>query len=520
MTPSELKKAVLSRRRTIGPHAHGGRGAHGHLREADPGAKSTVNGVAPAQPPLVRGATPRPEQRFAVGRLLLDTSALVVANLVVLTAGESGPSTLYLLLFDAVALGLMLAWRTYAPRLKLDFFDDVRSAVASTAVAAWTVVAVEALVSPSESGAADALRLWLVSSALLAVVRIGSTYSLLRARRRGQLGSPTLIIGAGLVGQLAAKRLLEHHEFGLRPIGFLDKNPLDMHGRPLPLPVLGSSWSLEETVSTHGVTDIVIAFSNAPHDVLLGLIDECERLGVRPLIVPRLFERVPSRLRVTHVGGLPLLELLPTNPRSFQYAIKYVLDRVAALALLVLLAPLLAAIALAVWLSLGRPILYGQRRVGMDGREFRMLKFRTMRPPAADEGVAGHVMPFLEEETAPGGVEGADRRTRLGAFLRRSSLDELAQLFNVLHGEMSLVGPRPERPEFVEYFGERVRRYEARHRVKSGITGWAQIHRLRGQTSITDRVEWDNYYIENFSLWLDVKILLRTVPEVLRGGAE
>jgi exopolysaccharide biosynthesis polyprenyl glycosylphosphotransferase len=454
-----------------------------------------------------------------VGRFLLDASALVVANLAVLAA-EGEPSAAYFLLFDGVALGLMLAWRTYAPRLKLDFFDDVRSAVASTAVAAWTVVAVQALVSSNETGASNTLRLWLVSSALLAVVRMGSTYRLLRARRQGHVGSPTLIVGAGVVGQLAARRLLEHHEFGLRPIGFLDKEPLEMHGRPLPLPVLGGSWSLEEAVTTHGVTDIVIAFSNAPHDVLLGIVDECERLGVRPLIVPRLFERVPSRLRTTHVGGLPLLELLPTSPRSFQYAIKYVVDRVAALVLLVLLAPLLAAIALAVWLSLGRPILYGQRRVGIDGREFRMLKFRTMRPPAADEAEAGHIARLFEGETAPGGVEGADRRTRLGSFLRRASLDELPQLFNVLKGEMSLVGPRPERPEFVEYFGGRVRRYDARHRVKSGITGWAQIHRLRGQTSITDRVEWDNYYIENFSLWLDLKILLRTVPEVLRGGAE
>jgi len=123
-------------------------------------------------------------------------------------------------------------------------------------------------------------------------------------------------------------------------------------------------------------------------------------------------------------------------------------------------------------------------------------------------------------ESAPGGVEGADRRTPVGTWLRRTSLDELAQLFNVLRGDMSLVGPRPERPEFVQFFGDTVRRYGARHRVKSGITGWAQIHRLRGKTSIADRVEWDNYYIENFSLWLDVKILLRTIPEVFRGATE
>jgi lipopolysaccharide/colanic/teichoic acid biosynthesis glycosyltransferase len=126
----------------------------------------------------------------------------------------------------------------------------------------------------------------------------------------------------------------------------------------------------------------------------------------------------------------------------------------------------------------------------------------------------------FDPDTAPGGVEGSDRRTRVGVFLRRWSLDELPQLFNVLKGEMSLVGPRPERPEYVDYFREHVRRYDGRLRTKAGITGWAQIHRLRGQTSIADRVEWDNYYIENFSLWLDLKILLRTVPEALKGRAE
>jgi lipopolysaccharide/colanic/teichoic acid biosynthesis glycosyltransferase len=123
-------------------------------------------------------------------------------------------------------------------------------------------------------------------------------------------------------------------------------------------------------------------------------------------------------------------------------------------------------------------------------------------------------------ERAPGGIEGADRRTRVGRFLRATSLDELPQLLNVLNGEMSLVGPRPERPEYVEFFGQHVYRYGERHRVKAGITGWAQIHRLRGKTSIRDRVEWDNYYIENFSLWLDLKILLLTIPAVLRVRSE
>jgi exopolysaccharide biosynthesis polyprenyl glycosylphosphotransferase len=269
-------------------------------------------------------------------------------------------------------------------------------------------------------------------------------------------------------------------------------------------------------VEAKNVECAVVAFSNTSHDAFLQLIDECDRLGIQALVVPRLFERVPSRLQVTHVGGLPLLEMLPTSPRSLHFAAKYVLDRFVAFLLFVVLSPLLLVIAAAVAVSLGRPVLYRQHRLSLDGQDFQMLKFRTMSTPPEDDWAGQEFDP----ERAPGGVEGADRRTRVGAFLRRWSLDEIPQLINVLRGEMSLVGPRPERPEYVDYFRDHVRRYNGRLRTKAGITGWAQIHRLRGQTSIADRVEWDNYYIENFSLWLDLKILLLTIPEALRGGAE
>jgi lipopolysaccharide/colanic/teichoic acid biosynthesis glycosyltransferase len=183
--------------------------------------------------------------------------------------------------------------------------------------------------------------------------------------------------------------------------------------------------------------------------------------------------------------------------------------------LLVLLAPLMLVLALAVRLSLGRPILFRQVRVGRDGRTFEMLKFRTMR----ESSDLGDSAAPTRTDVAPGGVEGADRRTRVGTFLRRSSLDELPQLLNVLSGDMSLVGPRPERPEFVDLFREHVRRYDDRHRMKSGITGWSQVNGLRGRTSLSDRVEWDNWYIENWSPWLDVKILSRTLVAVFRNAA-
>jgi exopolysaccharide biosynthesis polyprenyl glycosylphosphotransferase len=228
--------------------------------------------------------------------------------------------------------------------------------------------------------------------------------------------------------------------------------------------------------------------------------------------VPRLFESINERAIFDHVGGLPLISLRPTNPRGWQFAIKHALDRSFAALALAVMAPLMASLALAVRLTSVGPVLFRQRRVGRDGRPFDLLKFRTMSEPDPTRELGFE----LREGCAPGGIEGDDRRTTVGRWLRSTSMDELPQLINVIRGEMSLVGPRPERPEFVERFVGEVDRYQDRLRVKSGITGWAQVNGLRGQTSIADRVEWDNYYIQNWSLRLDLKILALTVAEVLR----
>jgi lipopolysaccharide/colanic/teichoic acid biosynthesis glycosyltransferase len=182
-----------------------------------------------------------------------------------------------------------------------------------------------------------------------------------------------------------------------------------------------------------------------------------------------------------------------------------------AFVLLLVISPVFVTLALLVKLSSPGPIFFSQPRVGRDGRVFGCLKFRTMR--AAEESDAEFQ---LKSGAAPGGVEGVDRRTKIGRILRATSLDELPQFVNVLRGEMSLVGPRPERPEFVELFEAQIQRYGERHRVRAGVTGWAQVHGLRGQTSIADRAEWDNYYIENWSIALDLKILALTIPAVLR----
>jgi exopolysaccharide biosynthesis polyprenyl glycosylphosphotransferase len=267
------------------------------------------------------------------------------------------------------------------------------------------------------------------------------------------------------------------------------------------------------------VTHVIITFSLLSDAAIRPLMQRCKQLGTQVLIVPRLYEEMTQRLTIEHVGAVPLIRVEQPDPSGWQFAVKYALDRVLAVFSLMVLSPLLLVIAILVRLSSDGPVLFRQRRVGLDGRAFTMLKFRSMRgePDEAGEADANWAAAILGEFTGelPKPI---DRTTGFGRVMRKFSLDELPQLINVLRGDMSIVGPRPERVGYARDFESLVYRYGDRYRVKSGITGWAQVQKLRGETSLSDRVEWDNFYIENWSLWLDLMILLMTFPAALRGG--
>ena len=449
-----------------------------------------------------------------LGMLFLAVAATGLGARAGATPAPSLPVTVA---FVALCLGLYKARGLYDSRLVPDGVEDAKTALIQTSLAAMAILTyllVTHLAAPDTIGAGGLVRLWAFAAAYVLAGRVALGWSQAQARRRGDAVSLTLVVGTGPVSRLVARRLFERSELGLLPIGFVEPGaePAPSSIGEFAIPVVGSTQDLARLASDYDVTQLVVTASSGVVDEnLLPVIQECEALGISVAYVPGVYEKLGRRLRVEHIGALPLITSRSTDPRGWQFVIKYAVDRIVAAAILVLLSPVFLACAAAVALSLGRPIFFRQARIGLDGEEIGVLKFRSMRAAAPGSDAFRPA-----DGTAPGGVEGEDRRTPVGAFLRKTSLDELPQLVNVLLGEMSLVGPRPERPEYVEEFDRSVYRYGERHRAKAGITGWAQVHGLRGQTSIADRAEWDNWYIENFSLWLDLKILALTVFAVLR----
>jgi exopolysaccharide biosynthesis polyprenyl glycosylphosphotransferase len=459
---------------------------------------------------------------WTVTALCADAVMLVLAVVAALVGAQAAgvhASALPAWFFPPLVMGLLAIRGLYRPKITVDWLDEAGHVVGACSVAAMSVIAVSVFVAGAAEQAEMLARVWVFGMIYVAGSRYVLNVTQRRARVERSIAIPTLIFGAGRIGAQVERRLDEKPELGLRPVGYIDSvPPTDDQVPGRRVPVLGSPADLESIVARTGAQHVVLAFmsSRGSDANLVQVVRKCDELGLEVSLVPRLFESINVRVKLEHIGGMPLYRLRAVNPKGWQFAIKHALDRAMAALLIVLLAPLLVVTTAAVRLSSPGPILFRQRRVGRDERPFDLLKFRSMKLGDETAKAHGNVKVLLPEDTAPGGVEGADRRTAVGRLMRRISIDELPQLLNVLRGEMSIVGPRPERPEFVELFERRVSRYEDRHRVKAGITGWAQVHGLRGKTSLSDRIEWDNYYIENWSLWLDLKILLMTVAAVFR----
>ncbi len=411
--------------------------------------------------------------------------------------------------FGVVLIFLLVLAGLYRSRLSLSVLDDLPILLGRWLAAA--AIAIFGQVLWSQALWADYIINWqflwgAITIAVFLVLLRAVGYTLVRSLRSHRLvAHRTLIIGAGRVGNQVAEILLVHPEYGLHPVGFLDADPWILESES-GLPVLGAPEEVLELIRSGGVRNVVVAFSSMRESDMVSLIRACDRYSCELFVVPRLFELHQVDGEMDNAWGLPLVRLRRATYRSRAWRVKRLIDVLVSGAALLFLAPLLAAVALAVRIDGGPGILFKQERVGVDGRHFEVLKFRSLRPATESESATMW------------NVAHDDRLSRVGKFLRKTSIDELPQLYNILRGDMSLVGPRPERPHFVDQFRSAYPSYEARHRVPSGLTGWAQVHGLRGDTSIADRARFDNYYIENWSLWLDVKIILRTVGSVLRGA--
>lgn len=345
------------------------------------------------------------------------------------------------------------------------------------------------------------LLLWaLFSVGMVSVARICQKIALRRLRAQGYNLRRILVVGVGELAERVVTLVQQHGELGLRVVGLvaLDEDRRLVDETFCGTQVVGTVSDIESLLMRLRVDQVLVALPMHNLGCLRGIMDTLSKETVDVRLIPDFYQYMTLCGGVEEFSGLPMINLQSTPLLGWNLVLKRAFDIAAASLGLIVCAPLCAALALAIRLSGRGPIFYTQERVGMDGRHFNMLKFRTMESDAERAG-------------AQMTVRGDPRCTPVGAFLRRFSLDELPQLYNVLVGDMSLVGPRPERPCFIETFRHEIPRYALRHKIKAGMTGWAQVHGMRGNTSITKRIELDLYYIENWSLMLDVKIVLRTV---------
>jgi exopolysaccharide biosynthesis polyprenyl glycosylphosphotransferase len=325
-----------------------------------------------------------------------------------------------------------------------------------------------------------------------------------RLRKSGVWRDRMIVVGEGNTAVIITNRITRMPEAGYKIVGLVTKDGQPSHipqGFLETIPLLGKIDDLPTLIDAYQVQSVIVALPDATSVELLHIVTLCQRGSVDIKIYPDAFAFMTSGLTVDEIGGMPLLGVRDIALRGWKLSLKRGLDIVGAAFGLVFLSPFFLFVGGLIYLSDRGTVFFTQERVGVDGKAFPMVKFRTMRVDAEKHGRWT--------------VKNDPRVTKIGAFLRKTNLDELPNLINVLYGQMSLVGPRPEQKKFVEEFREKIPRYMERHREKAGMTGWAQVNGLRGDTSIEERLKYDLYYVENWSLWFDIKIILRTVIQTL-----
>jgi exopolysaccharide biosynthesis polyprenyl glycosylphosphotransferase len=434
--------------------------------------------------------------RIRAWMIVLPVDALMLLSPILWAPDEyvAALATMALSLFFIVDRG------RYHARLHVSVLDELPSLLASLLTAA-AIVATAIVLLPDQVPVSIYIRNAAIAIGLVIVGRIITSQLIIFSRRRRLSHHRTVIIGGGPTAAELIRILKEHHRYGLSVVGFVEDTD-DCAAGPV-AERLGNIADLDFVVARRRVSVLLVADSATPERTLVEEVRAPASSKCDLLVVPRMHQFRTESGGSDHIGSIPIMRIGNPRLRGPALAIKRFFDILVSGTALILVSPILAICALAVRIDGGPGVIFRQPRVGRNGELFDCLKLRSMRPATSAESATNW------------SIATDNRVSKVGRFLRRTSLDELPQLWNILRGDMSLVGPRPERPHFVEQFSDKYDRYAYRHRVQVGLTGLAQVSGLRGDTSIADRARYDNYYIENWSLWLDVKIIIRTFFEVV-----
>ncbi len=382
--------------------------------------------------------------------------------------------------------------------------DELAAIFSGVSIGTLLTIAVTSLIYKTNSGVFDYSRgvmvyAWLLTIVLVLIIRGAQARLQHWLQGRGYGRTRVVVVGSGITAIALLQRIQQMPRLGYDLVGMVctngDRPPTDV-------PALGGVDTLSDVIEHEGVNEVIIAAPETKDEDMLNIISKCDRSTISIKVYPDLFQIMAGQMSIGELGGLPLLNVRDVALRGWKLVLKRAIDLLGSVGGLVFLSPMMMLVALVIKVDSPGPVFLVQERMGLDGKRFNVFKFRSMRLDA--------------ERNGPGWTVKDDPRvTRVGRFIRRTNIDELPQLINVLFGDMSLVGPRPERPVYVDEFRKRIPRYMERHREKAGMAGWAQVNGLRGDTSIEDRTQYDLWYIENWSVWLDIKIIWLTAWHTL-----
>ncbi len=401
--------------------------------------------------------------------------------------------------------------RMYRTKRGLPLIDTILSVISSVTLSTTLFLVITFFARPVLEGVvvtysrAMIVTFWLLDIIYILCYRIATRVASRYLRKKGFNLRHILIAGAGELGQLFLNKIQQNPEMGLLAVGFVDDDPEKQWTSINGVPVLGTIDDVPELIHTRGIEQVYTALPLSAHRRIYHLLSQIQNECVDIKLIPDILQYITLRAGFQNMDGIPIINLTETPLSGYNLLIKRIFDLSISIMILIISAPLMLAIALIIRMTSPGPVLYRQKRMGLDLKPFEILKFRSMYINPDGENGSGWT------------IENDPRITPFGKFLRRWNLDELPQLFNVIKGDMSLVGPRPEQPAFVAEFRAKYPRYMIRHKVKSGITGWAQVNGFRGDTSIKKRLEYDMSYIENWSLAFDFKILMMTALNSYRN---